>query len=125
MAMGLGTHLLLDALSDKSLPRDAVQRFLMAMPGAIGMTPIVDDKGQLELHIYRTSDGWAGVQLIAESHIAIHTKGKEVNLDIFSCKSFEEQAAIDLAVKMLGLVQVRTQILTRGWEIPVEEEAGK
>ena len=109
MTMGLGQHLLLDALSDKILPRNAVQRFLAAMPPAIDMTPI--DK----LHIFRTPTGWTGVQLIAESHCSIHTNGKAVHIDIFSCKSFEVQVAIDLAITMLGLEQVRTQILTRGW----------
>lgn len=115
MLSGAGCHLLLDGLSDKSLSRDAVQRFLMAMPGAIGMTPILDDKGRLELHIYRTPGGWAGIQLIAQSHIAIHCSGKEVHVDIFSCQIFEVEPAIDLSVKMLGLEKVRTQTLTRGW----------
>ena len=112
MTMGLGQHLLLDALSDKILPRDAVQRFLMAMPGAIGMTPI--DK----LHIFRTPTGWTGVQLIAESHCSLHTDGKAVHIDIFSCASFDTDAAITLSVQMLGLEQVKTQVLERGWLTP-------
>lgn len=120
MLSGVGYHLLIDALSDKSLPRDAVQRWLLAMPEAIGMTPILDDKGQLELHIYRIPDGWAGFQLIAESHISIHCNGKLVHVDVFSCKEFVAAPAIDLSVKMLGLEKVRTQTLTRGWQVPTE-----
>jgi len=110
--LGVGLHLLIDGLSDKSLSRDTVQQFLLTMPGAIGMTPI--DK----LHIYRTTDGWAGIQLIAQSHCSVHTNHKDVHVDIFSCASFDTDAAINLSVQMLGLKQVRAQVLERGWLTP-------
>lgn len=84
------------------------------MPEAIGMTPID------HIRIYRTSGGWAGMQIIAESHCSIHTNGKAVHIDVFSCKEFLADPAVELSVKMLGLEQVRTQTLTRGWQVPAE-----
>lgn len=111
--MGDGMHLMIDGLSDKSLTRHTVQRFLMAMPGAIGMMPIGNPQ------IERSDAGWAGYQMIAESHIALHCKGKAVHVDIFSYKAFMEGDAIELSVQMLGLEKLRTQTLARGWAVPV------
>lgn len=71
--------------------------------------------------VYQTQGGWAGACIIAESHISVHCVGWEVHADIFSCKEFDTGVATDLAVKVLGLDKLRTQILNRSWRaIPAE-----
>ena len=109
--MGDGLHLMLDGLADKIPARRAVRALLEAMPETIGMTPIGDPS------IHRAGAGWVGMQLIAESHISVHCKGREVHVDVFSCKVFATIPAIDLVVRTLGLDPVRTQTIKRGWEV--------
>ena len=60
--------------------------------------------------------GWGGYQLIAESHISLHSENLFlIHLDIFSCMAFPEGEAIHLAINLLGLERVQTQRLERGW----------
>lgn len=64
--------------------------------------------------------GVSGFVLIAESHISIHTFVKRyyVNIDIFSCKSFDADRAIrDLSDK-LQLIKVKTHLLERDMVSP-------
>lgn len=103
--------MLIDGLADKIPARRAVRAFLEAMPGTIAMTPIDGP------YVYRAMGGWAGFQLIAESHIAVHCTGLEVHVDIFSCMDFAVGPAIDLSVRMLSLDKIKTQTLQRGWAL--------
>jgi len=107
--MGDGIHLMVDGLARQSPTKWMVQRFLEDVPGAIGMTPI------MPLSILRNGGDWVGVQVIAESHIAVHTKGKQVHCDIFSCKPFVLAIGISLVVGYLGLVEFRSQSIRRTW----------
>lgn len=112
----MGTHLMIDGLARQSPSKWMVQSFLEATPGAIGMTPI------MPLTILQNGGNWVGIQVIAESHIAIHTKGKQVHVDIFSCKPFDVETAIELVIDYLDLLEFRSQHIRRTWRaetIPV------
>ena len=107
--MGDGIHLMVDGLARQSPTKWMVQRFLEDAPGAIGMTPI------MPLALWKANGNWCGFQVIAESHIAVHTRGKGVDIDIFSCKSFDVETATRLAVDYMGLVEYRSQSIRRTW----------
>jgi len=107
--MGDGIHLLVDGLARQPVPKRMVQSFLKNAPASIGMTPI------MPLSLLRGKFGWAGVQVIAESHIAIHTKDEQVHCDIFSCKPFEVETAIALVVESFDLIEFRSQSIHRTW----------
>ena len=110
MSLGNGTHLLIDGRTERPIQHDDVKRFLERCPHVIEMTPLLNPL------VYRgDSGGWAGVVVIAESHIAVHSQGTEVHVDIFSCKSFDQDRAIQEAAERLGLVELRHQALQRGW----------
>jgi S-adenosylmethionine decarboxylase len=62
--------------------------------------------------------GVSGFVIIAESHISIHTfpYRQYVNIDIFSCKSFDDQRALAEAKQLFDLTDVKTWLLDRGLE---------
>jgi S-adenosylmethionine decarboxylase len=115
-------HLVLDGygadahkLQDEALVHDLLDQY----PDAIGMTKIS------EPFVYRYTTGqvpqdWgvSGFVLIAESHISIHTFPERgyLNVDIFSCKAFDTDAAIRELTGRFGIDSVKTQVLDRGLE---------
>lgn len=118
-----GPHLILEAygcpkeaLADLSL----ISRTLDAYPEQLAMTKIMPPY----VFTYRGSvpDDWgvSGVVLIAESHISIHTFPDKqfVTLDIFSCKEFDVQAAIDYFCQVFKPERYDKQVLIRGREFP-------
>ena len=62
--------------------------------------------------------GVSGFVIIAESHISIHTfpKRNYVNIDIFSCKSFDNDRALADAKDLFELENANTLLLDRGLE---------
>jgi S-adenosylmethionine/arginine decarboxylase-like enzyme len=58
---------------------------------SIEMTPIYD-----LLTNYKNEEDFDLLQLIAESHIAIHKKEQYVRIDVFSCKDFDESKIFKL-----------------------------
>ncbi len=56
--------------------------------------------------------------IIAESHISIHTfpNREYVNVDIFSCKSFDHKRALEEVKQLFALAEVKTWLLDRGLE---------
>lgn len=97
---------------------DAIYRFLDEYPDAIGMTKITPP------HVYvyegqKPEDaGISGFVLIAESHISVHTfpRRQYVNIDVFSCKEFDAQRALEELRAMFSLEMVRSWTLDRGLE---------
>lgn len=97
---------------------DAIYRFLDEYPDAIGMTKITPP------HVYvyegqKPEDvGISGFVLIAESHISVHTfpRRQYVNIDVFSCKEFDAQRALEELRAMFSLKMVRSWTLDRGLE---------
>ena len=115
-------HLVMDGYggSPQKLQDEAlVHQFLNEYPAAINMTKIS------EPFVYRYTTGarpedWgvSGFVLIAESHISIHTFPERgyVNVDIFSCKEFDADAALQELRGRFGLESVKTWVLERGLE---------
>ena len=95
-----GPHLIIDGShcdTRKLADRILVEQVLNDYPAAIGMTKI----GGPYMFEYQAPDpaysGVSGLVVIAESHIAIHTFPEldYFTMDIFSCKNFDHEKAID------------------------------
>jgi len=103
-------------LADEALVRELLDRY----PDEIGMTKISEP----HVFAYRGEKpedwGVSGFVLIAESHIAVHTfpEHRQVWVDIFSCKGFDETPAIDRIVDAFSLATTRVHKLERGLEYP-------
>jgi S-adenosylmethionine decarboxylase len=103
-------------LASEALVRELLDRY----PDEIGMTKI-SDPHVFEYRGEKPEDwGVSGFVLIAESHIAVHTfpEHRQVWVDIFSCKGFDETPAIDRIVDAFSLEQTRIHKLERGLEYP-------
>lgn len=105
-----------ELLSSETLVRSLLDRY----PGEINMTKIAPP------FVYRyvgdKPEDWgvSGFVLIAESHIAIHTFPERgyVWVDVFSCKAFEADSAIDTVSDAFRLSAAKIQKLERGLEYP-------
>jgi S-adenosylmethionine decarboxylase len=114
-------HLVIDGFGgdaarmwDEHLIRD----FLNMCPATLGMTAITEPK-VLRYEAPKTEDsGVSGFVIIAESHISIHTFPNRlyVNMDIFSCRPFDQDLALDKAKELFRFREVKTWILDRGLE---------
>jgi S-adenosylmethionine decarboxylase len=116
-----GMHLIIDGYGgDANMMWDTerLRTFLDEYPDNLGMTKITEPE-VLEYHGPRPNDsGISGFVIIAESHISVHTFPHRdyVNIDVFSCKSFDHEQALADARALFGLSQVKTWVLDRGLE---------
>ena len=97
---------------------ERVRDFLIECPGSLGMTRITEPK-VLEYKAPKAEDsGVSGFVIIAESHISIHTfpHRNYVNIDIFSCRPFDQSRATADAKALFDLEEVKTWNLDRGLE---------
>jgi len=120
---GYGPHLLLDGYGcDKERLTDLnlVYRVLEELPARIGMTKIMPP------YVFKYSGlkpedwGLSGFVLIAESHVSIHTFPEKsyASVDIFSCKSFDTEFAVEYLKSTFGMTRVDSKVLDRGTEFP-------
>jgi S-adenosylmethionine decarboxylase len=126
-----GPHLVLEAYGcnkEKLGDLTLMAQMLDAYPEKLAMTKIMPP------YVFRYSGavpedwGVSGVVLIAESHISIHTfPDKEfVTLDIFSCKDFDVDAAIEYFCSVFEPESYEKQLLLRGREfLRSEARAGQ
>ena len=65
--------------------------------------------------------------MIAESHISIHTfpDRQYVNIDIFSCKDFDDKKAIDRIIETFALEKIKVWIVDRGLDQSIPDFSGK
>jgi S-adenosylmethionine decarboxylase len=114
-----GPHLIIDGSkcdTVKLADRLVIERILTDYPRAIGMTRI----GGPYMFEYQAPDpaysGVSGLVVIAESHIAIHTFPNldYFSMDIFSCKNFDHELAIDYIRESLGVQQMDRMLVQRG-----------
>ena len=118
-----GPHLTLDMYycdKDAIVSKDVIFKVLDELPGIIGMhkitapqvmpydgNPAPDsfDKGGISAFV-----------LIAESHITIHTfkRQKHIFVDIFSCKDFEAEKAIDYLTYVFKPKRIEKNLFMRG-----------
>ncbi len=114
-------HLIIDGFGgDASMMWDTarLREFLDEYPANLGMTKITEPE-VLEYHGPNPSDnGISGFVIIAESHISVHTFPHRdyVNIDVFSCKSFDHEQALADARSLFNLSRVKTWLLDRGLE---------
>jgi S-adenosylmethionine decarboxylase len=118
-----GPHLILEAYGcSKSNLADLnrISEILDGYPGQLNMNKIMPPyvftyKGAVE-------DDWgvSGIVLIAESHISIHTFPDKqfATLDIFSCRDFDVDKAIDYFCDAFVPERFDKQLLMRGREFP-------
>ena len=112
-------HLAIDGYGgdpEKLKDVDLIYRFLDEYPTAIGMNKVIPP----QVYTYRgqTPEDWgvSGFVLIAESHISIHTfpDRQYVNIDIFSCREFDDNARTGDIKEMFSLAEVRVWSMERG-----------
>jgi S-adenosylmethionine decarboxylase len=113
-------HLIIDGYSsNQEILRDEafLRKWLEDYPARIGMTrisppyvigyagPVLEDWGI------------SGIVFIAESHIGIHTfvEKNYVNIDVFSCKDFDTERAIEDFREGFHLTRLRTCLIDREW----------
>jgi S-adenosylmethionine/arginine decarboxylase-like enzyme len=111
-----GKHLMVTAIAcnDNLLDLNAVSRFITEMVPRIDMVPYGD------LVIARfgegIEEGISAVQLIVTSAITIHTNDmmRDLYLDVFSCKWFEEETVISMIKEFFAPEEIKeTTILRR------------
>jgi len=124
-AVGFGLHLTLDGYGcsyERLTNLDAIYEFLDTCPDLIHMTKIMPPYA-FKYH-GKVPDDWglSGFVLIAESHISIHTfpERRYLSLDIFSCKDFDYQQAVDYVTEFFGIGRHKINLLDRGLEFPRE-----
>ena len=114
-------HLVIDGYAGdtgKMWDAELVRNFLTEYPDNLGMTRITEPK-VLDYNGPKIEDaGVSGFVIIAESHISIHTfpYRNYVNIDIFSCKSFDNDQAARDAKELFDLTEMKTWLLDRGLE---------
>lgn len=125
-----GLHLMLEAydcspkaLNDKNL----VYKILDEMPGMLGMKKLTEPQVVFaNPNGKRDPGGYSGFVMIQESHISIHTfiKRRFITSDIYSCKHFEAQNAIDYLKNKFRTKDVEFHLEERGIRYPIENIDG-
>ncbi len=102
-----------------------VRRFLETFPTRLGMTPLCEPVVLTYDGPKQEDSGVSGFVIIAESHISIHTfpYRNHVNIDIFSCKAFDTQLALEEVKRLFALEDVKVWELKRGLEYQDSQEA--
>ncbi len=114
-------HLVIDGYGGnigKMWDEDLVRNFLYRYPESLNMTRITEPN-VLRYEAPKSEDsGVSGFVIIAESHISIHTFPRKdyVNIDIFSCRPFDHERALEDVKDLFALTKVKTWLLNRGLE---------
>ena len=113
-------HLIIDGYSsNKKILRDEdfLRKCLENYPARIGMTRI--SPPYVLKYVGPVLEDWgiSGFVFIAESHIGIHTfvERNYINIDVFSCKDFDTDKAIEDLREGFELVKLRTCLIDREW----------
>ncbi len=121
-------HLIIDGYGgdyDKMQNTDFIYRFLDECPSSIGMTKITAPH-VLTYNGPKPEDwGVSGFVIIAESHISVHTfpERSYINVDVFSCKDFDTELALQEVRKTFSLARIKVWTLERGLEYSRPDEA--
>jgi S-adenosylmethionine decarboxylase len=118
-----GPHLILEAYGspkDRLADLNLVCQVLEAYPAKLNMTKIMPPYVFRYEGVIPEDWGISGVVLIAESHISIHSFPDKqfVTLDIFSCRDFVIEDAIEYFVDAFQPRRYDEQVLQRGREFP-------
>jgi S-adenosylmethionine decarboxylase len=117
-----GQHLMVDGYdADPQRLQDVGRIFcvLNELPALIAMRKI----GFPHLASFSEDDiaGVTGFVLIMESHISMHTYSNKnfLTADIYSCKPFDDQAAVRYLRQAFSIGRLDVQLVDRGREFPV------
>jgi S-adenosylmethionine decarboxylase len=111
-------HLVVDAFVDDARRLGEIEpifELLDALPERIGMTKITQPYVFRYAGVVPEDWGITGIVIIAESHISIHTfpEHKRFHVDVFSCKSFDSAAALQLIEERLGVTRRAADVIRR------------
>ena len=114
-------HLLIDGYGgdvQRMQDREILLRFLDEYPSALGMHKLCEPS---LLYYDAPEPGDSGLSafvIIAESHISVHTfpQRSYINMDIFSCRSFDHQRALQDVKDLFLLQHVKSWVVDRGLE---------
>ena len=114
-------HLVIDGFggnASKMWDEQLVRQFLTDYPDALEMTRITEPRVLVYEAPKPEDSGVSGFVIIAESHISIHTFPRKsyVNIDIFSCRPFDHDRALEDAKKLFDLDDTQSWLLDRGLE---------
>ena len=114
-------HLVIDGFggnASKMWDEDLVRQFLTDYPESLEMTRITEPRVLVYDAPKSEDSGVSGFVIIAESHISIHTFPRKsyVNIDIFSCRAFDHDRALEDAKKLFDLDDTQSWLLNRGLE---------
>jgi S-adenosylmethionine/arginine decarboxylase-like enzyme len=111
----IGVHLIVDSVLHHSVDKEAGRRILSELPGLIGMKILA---GPYIVEGVPENPGWTGFVIIDKSHISIHTfyEGNRISIDIFSCKTFDEEVVIRYLKEHLPFKKMNTRMLERSEE---------
>src|SRR3989344_4376007 len=119
-----GLHVTIDASRcnrQKLMSVPLVYDVLDKLPEKIGMTKMI--LPYVVKWLDKFSEGTPGVSgfvMIAESHISIHTFPDQdyVFMDIFSCRNFNAEDAIDYLVNAFEAKKFEKRVVKRGLDFP-------
>ena len=114
-------HLLIDGYGgdiQRMQDREFLLRFLDEYPSSLGMNKICEPSIVYYNAPSPEDSGLSAFVIIAESHISLHTfpQRKYINIDIFSCKSFDDQRALEDVKDLFSLEHVKSWVVDRGLE---------
>lgn len=118
-----GPHLIMEAYGcpkETLMNRDILNKLLDDLVIELKMTKIMGPTVFNYSGVVPEDCGVTGIVIIAESHIAIHTFEEKgfVAIDIFSCKEFDEVAAISKIIEAYMPTHWDQQLIQRGREFP-------
>jgi len=121
-----GPHLMIDGRqcnSSRIGDMAYIWQVLDDLPERIGMTKIIPPYVFPYSGLVPEDRGVTGVVVIAESHITIHTFTEKdyIFCDVFSCRSFDEETAVQYLVDAFGIVEYNLHRTERGANFPREQ----
>lgn len=111
-------HLVIDAFVDDPTTISQVEPIfdlLNELPDEIQMTKIIQPYVFKYHGVVPEDWGVTGMVIIAESHLSIHTfpEHKRFHMDVFSCKPFDYERAIQIIEQRLGVTQRAADVIRR------------
>jgi len=118
-----GPHVTIDANDcdfQKMCDHKLLYDVLNELPGFVGMHKMTLPFVVPWMDNGATVEGYSGFVMIAESHISIHTFPEKnyIFIDIFSCKPFEIEKALDYFKEKLGIKSMTVNVVERGIDFP-------
>jgi S-adenosylmethionine decarboxylase len=122
-------HLLIDGFGGdnrKMTDESFIYSFLDDYPNQIDMNKITEPKVTRYMGSKKEDWGISGFVMIAESHISIHTfpEREYVNIDIFSCKDFDDKKAIGKIKEAFSLDKIKVWVIDRGLDQSIPDFSG-